>query len=279
MGSFFTGDEYDMPTAPKYEDAYMQGINALADSLEKIYSADSKYSGLFNEIFRNDQSNSLKQYNEDLWNLQKQAYEEYAPQLAAAQLAYEKEYAPQFIAAQLANQRRTDPTYWSIRDTLGEQISEDLEKGNSLTEAQTRQANQSSRAASAARGGSSAGYAPAAQEVLGEFLASEGLKTQRQTAAQNFLNKGANSYASNSYGGAAPTANVSTSGYNTLSPYMYSNAANAGANAVNYNNSIYNQQVQWAQNANNQPSMFSSLMGTVLGGIGSGAMAYQAFGK
>ncbi len=58
---------------------------------------------------------------------------------------------------------------------------------------------------------------------------------------------------------------------------MYSNAANAGTNAVNYNNSIYNQQVQWAQNANNQPSMFSSLMGTVLGGIGSGAMAYQAF--
>ena len=83
----------------------------------------------------------------------------------------------------------------------------------------------------------------------------------------------------NSSSGAAPTANVSTGGYSTLSPYMYSNAANAGTNATNYNSNLYNQQVAWTQNQNNQPSMFSSLMGTLMGGVGTGALAYQAFGK
>lgn len=279
MGEFFFGSDEDMPTAKSYSDSYGEGVKALADSLGSIYSADSQYSPLFNSIFRNDQSSSLSQYNKDLQNLQLQSVQDYAPQLAAAQLAYEKEYAPQYIAQQLANQRQADPTYWNIKDTLGNQVQSDLEKGNALTDAQTRQVNQNSRASMAARGGSSAGYAPAAQEVLGEFLAGEGLKSTRQNAATNFLNLGANSYTSNSYGGAAPETSVSTNGYNTLSPYMYSNASTAGNNAANYNQNIWNNQVQWTNNQNNQPSMFSTIMGTVMQGVGTGALASQAFGK
>lgn len=275
MGNFFFGNDEDMPEAKSYSDAYNEGIDAIANSLSSIYAADSQYSPLFNAIFRQDQSDSLKQYNQDLQALQLQALQEFAPQYAAAQLAYEKEYGPQFVAQQVARQREADPTYWGIRDALGSQIEGDLANGNALSEAQKRQVNQSSRASMAARGGSSSGYAPAAQEVLGEFLAGEGLKTNRQNAASSFLSMGANS-PSLTQTGAAPTANVSTSSYSTLSPYMYSNAASAGQNAVNYNNNIYNQQVAWAQNQNSQPSMFSSLMGTVMQGMGTGALMKQS---
>lgn len=278
MGQFFFGEDADMPANKTYSESYNEGVDALADSLDKIFRADSQYSPLFNAIFRQDQSDALTQYNKDLQELQLQSLKEYAPRLAEAQLAYEREYGPQFIEMQLKNQRAADPTYWGIRDALGAQVQSDLANGGSLSEAQARQVGQNSRAAMAARGGSSAGYAPAAQEVLGEFLASEGLKTQRQNAASNFLSLGSNTpNSSNSYGGAAPAASVSTSGYSVLSPYMYQNSAAAGGNAANYNNAIYNQQVQWAQNANDQPSMFSTLMGTVMQGVGTGALASQAF--
>lgn len=270
MGDFFLGDDVKMPKAPTYQEAYGQGINALANSLGQIYSADAQYSPLFNAIYRQDQSDSLSAYNKDLWDLQLDAYQNYAPALASAQLAYEKEYAPQFTALQLQNQRQADPTYWAIRDALGAQVESDLAKGNMLSEAQKRQVDQSSRASMASRGGGSGGYASSAQEVLGEFLAGEGLKNQRQASATNFLNMGANTPTS------APSVNVSTNGYSTLSPYMYSNAGQAGTNAVNYNNGIYNQQVQWAQNEYNQPSQFSSIMGALTGGVGAGAMAYNA---
>lgn len=277
MGQFFFGEDGDMPASKTYNESYNEGVEALANSLAKIYAADSQYSPLFNSVFRRDQSDSLSQYNKDLQALQLQSLKEYAPQLAQAQLAYEKEYAPQFIALQRQNQRAADPTYWNIRDAYGAQVESDLANGNKLSDAQARNVQQNSRAAMASRGGSSAGYAPAAQEVLGEFLAGEGLKTQRQNSAAGFLGLGANTpTSSNSYGGYAPTANVSTSGYSTLSPYMYQNAASAGNNAANYNNAIYNQQVRWAQNANNQPSMFASIMGTVTGGLGTAALAKQS---
>jgi len=277
MGEFFFGENVDMPANKTYSESYNEGVDALAGALASMYEADSKYSPLFNSVFRRDQSDALTQYNKDLQALQLQSLKEYAPQLAQAQLAYEKEYAPQFIATQLANQRAADPTYWKIRDAYGAQVEDDLSNGNKLSDAQARQVQQSSRAAMAARGGSSAGYAPAAQEVLGEFLAGEGLKTQRQDAAKGFLSLGANApTSSNSYGGVAPTANVSGSGYSTLSPYMYQNAASAGNNAANYNNSIYNQQVQWAQNQNSQPSMFATIMGTATGALGTAGLAKQS---
>ena len=208
--------------------------------------------------------------------MQLQAISEYAPQLAQAQLAYEKEYGPQFVAQQVARQREADPTYWAIRDTLGGQVQSDLANGNELSDAQKRIVNQSSRAAMAARGGSSSGYAPAAQEVLGEFLAGEGLKTQRQNAASNFLSLGANS-PQLTQTGAAPTASVSENAFSTMNPYLPNAALQAGSNAANYNNSIYNQKVNWAQNANNQPSMFANLFGTITNAIGTGALAKQAF--
>ena len=277
MGQFFFGKDNDMPVAPSYGDSYSEGVNALIGSMGDVYSSDAQYTPLYNALMRGVQSENLTGYNKDLQNLTLDAYNSYAPQLAAAQLAYESEYGPQFIAQQLANQRRADPTYWGIRDALGAQVQSDLANGNNLTDAQTRLVNQNARAAQAARGGNAYGYAPAAQEVLGEFLAGEGLKTQRQNAAQNFLSMGANGYSSNSYGGAAPTASVSENAYQTVSPYMYNNAAQAGNNAANYNNSIYNQQVQWAQNENNQPSIFSTILGTATNLLGTGALAKQAF--
>ena len=277
MGQFFFGEDNPMPEAPSYGESYQEGVDALLDSMNSIYSSDAYYTPLYNALMQGIQSDNLNAYNQDLQNLTLDAYKNYAPQLAQAQLAYEKEYGPQFIAQQQANQRQADPTYWAIRDALGEQVQSDLANGNNLTDAQSRLVNQNSRAAQAARGGNAYGYAPAAQEVLGEFLAGEGLKTTRQNAASNFLNLGANGYSSNSYGGAAPTASISENSYSTVSPYMYNNASTAGNNAANYNQSIYNQQVQWTQNQNNQPSMFSTILGTGMNIIGSGALAKQAF--
>ena len=271
--SFFFGNDVDMPKAKAYGDVYNEGISALANSLAQIYASDAQYNPLFNALNRAEQSESLKQYNQDLWDLQVDAYNKYAPAIAAAQLAYEKEYTPQFTALQLENQRLADPTYWAIRDAYATQVEKDLAMGNALSDAQKRMVDQSTRASIASRGGSAGGYAPAAQEVLGEFLAGEGLKTQRQNSAINFLSLGANTPAS------APSVNVATNGYGTLSPYMYSNAAQAGTNAVNYENGIYNQKVQWAQNENNQPSDFAMIMGSVTPSIGTGALAYNAFSK
>ena len=279
MGSFFFGNDVDMPTAPTYGESYAEGVQALLDSMGNLYKSDSVYTPLYNALMRQAQSENLAGYNKDLQDLTLDAYGDYAPRLAEAQLRYEKEYGPQFIERQLANQRAADPTYWAIRDAYGAQVQDDLANGNNLSEAQRRQVDQSTRAAIASRGGSSAGYAPAAQEVLGEFLAGEGLKTQRQNAAAGFLNMGANGYSSNSYGGAAPSAQVSENSYSTVNPYMYSNAASAGNNAANYNNSIYNQQVQWAQNQNNQPSGFATLFGTIANAAGSAALTKQAFSK
>ncbi|MBO5781804.1 MAG: hypothetical protein J6R08_05010 [Opitutales bacterium] len=269
MGSFFKGEDHDMPKAKDYSDAYGEGVDALVSSISKMLAADKAYSGAYNDLFTGMQSDSLSSYNQDIWNLQKAAIEA-SPEIVAAQLAYQKEYSPQFTALQDQLNRQADPTYWGIRDALGAQVESDLAKGNELSDAQKRITNQSSRAAMAARGGSAGGYAPAAQEVLGEFLAGEGIKTQRQNAATNFLNLGANSATS------APEASVATSGYSTLTPYMYSNAANAGQNSTNYNNAIYNQKVQWYQNENNQPSLFSTLVGSVTSGIGAGAMMGNA---
>ena len=269
MGSFFKGSDNPMPKSPSYDKVYGEGIDALASSIGDMLAADTKYSSAYNNLFSDIQGDSLASYNRDIWNLQKEALAA-SPEIAAAQLAYQKEYSPQFTALQDQLNRQADPNYWAIRDALSSQIASDLSRGAELTDAQQRMANQSSRAAMAARGGSAGGYAPAAQEVLGEFLAGEGIKTQRQNAATNFLNLGANSATS------APEASVSTSGYNTLTPYMYSNAANAGQNSTNYNNAIYNQKVQWAQNENNQPSLFSTLVGSVTSGIGAGAMMGNA---
>ena len=269
MGNFFKGEDHDMPKAKDYSDAYGEGVDALASSIGDILAADTKYSSAYNNLFSDIQGDSLASYNRDIWNLQREALAA-SPEIAAAQLAYQKEYSPQFTALQDQLNRQADPTYWGIRDALGAQVESDLAKRNELSDAQKRITNQSSRAAMAARGGSAGGYAPAAQEVLGEFLAGEGIKTQRQNAATNFLNLGANSATS------APEASVATSGYSTLTPYMYSNAANAGQNAANYNNSIYNQKVQWYQNENNQPSLFSTLLGSVTSGIGAGVMTHDA---
>lgn len=269
MGSFFKGSDNPMPKSPSYDKVYGEGIDALASSIGDMLAADTKYSSAYNNLFSDIQGDSLVSYNRDIWNLQKEALAA-SPEIAAAQLAYQKEYSPQFTALQDQLNRQADPSYWGIRDTLGDQVNADLARGNELSDAQKRFVNQSSRAAMASRGGSASGYAPAAQEVLGEFLASEGLKTQRQKAATNFLSLGANSATS------APEANVSTSGYSTLAPYMYGNAAQAGQNSANYNNAIYNQKVQWAQNENNQPSLFSTLVGSVTSGIGAGVMTHDA---
>lgn len=277
MGQFFFGKDNDMPTAPSYGQSYNEGVKALLDSMGNLYSSDAQYTPLYNALMQGIQRDNLTAYNKDIQNLMLDSYKEYAPQLAAAQLAYEKEYAPQFIARQLANQRQADPTYWAIRDALGAQVQNDLAQGNALSDAQARQVNQNIRASQAARGGNMYGASSAAQEVLGEFLAGEGLKTNRQNAASNFLNMGANSYNANSYGGATPTANVSENSYSSVSPYMYNNASTAGNNAANYNNNIYKQQVKWAQNENDQPSLFSTILGTAANIAGTAAKAYQAF--
>jgi hypothetical protein len=276
MGNFFTGNDYDMPTSKSYGDSYNEGVNALINSMGNMYSAESQWAPLFNQLYRNEQSTAMQEYNNALQQMQLQSLQEYAPQLAAAQLAYEKEYGPQFVAQQVARQREADPTYWGIRDTLGSQVESDLANGNQLSAAQQRLVNQNSRASMAARGGSSSGYAPAAQEVLGEFLAGEGLKTQRQNAASNFMSMGANS-PQLTQTGAAPTTGISENSFSTMNPYLPNAAMQAGNNAANYNQNIYGQQVQWAQNANNQPSMFANIFGTLTNAVGTGALAKQAF--
>ena len=63
MGQFFFGEDADMPANKTYSESYNEGVEALANSLAQIYAADSQYSPLFNNIFRQDQSDSLTQYN------------------------------------------------------------------------------------------------------------------------------------------------------------------------------------------------------------------------
>ena len=274
MGSFFSGG-VEQPTAPSYQSAFKEGLEALFKSMSQIYEADQAYSKLLNAISQKDQSDSLNAYNQDIWNLQLQSLEN-SKQYASALLNYQNLYGNKYLDQALANLKAADPQFWESYEAQGAQILSDFQKGAELSDAQRRSVQQATRAGQAMRG-NSYGYAPATQEVLGEFLAGENLKAQRQNAAQNFL--AASPY--NGFNIGAITAyqpQIYTAGYGTLTPYAYSNALSAGAGGASYAAGNYGVQNAWQMNLYNQPSPFISMLSGGINGATSGAMTGAMMG-
>ena len=274
MGQFFTGD-VDQPQAKAYGDVHKEAVEALIKSMGQMYESDSAYSKFFNALTRQDQSDALKAYNDDLQQAQLDA-PDYSRRYALAALNYQKAYGNKYLQSQISALRKSDPEYWANYDAQGAQILADLNKGNTLSDTQARQVQQSSRAQQAARG-NAYGNASAAKEVYDQFMAGESLLAQRQQSAQNFLNsspfKNFNIGAITAY-----TPQVSTSGYSTLTPYAYSNAMTAAQGNAQYESNIYRLKNGWEMINYNQPAPFFSMISGGLNGAASGAMTGAMMG-
>ena len=266
MGDFFTGGA-SQPVAKDYSSVHQQAIEALIKSMEQIYSADSAYSKLFNAINRQEQSQSLIDFNKTLQELKLNSYDQNRA-YASALLNYQNAYGAQTLQTQLENLKSADPEYWANYEAQGQEVLADLAKGNSLSDTQNRTVEQGTRASQVARG-NSYGYASSAQEVYNKFIAGENLYAQRQQNAQNFLQ---NSPYNNWNIGAitAYTPQVSTSGYSTLTPYAMANANNIAGSSANYEMNNYRAQNGWQMIENNQPSQFVGMLGGAVNGATTG---------
>ena len=268
MGDFFTGGA-DQPIAKSYGSVYNEAIGALIKSMGQIYSTDSVYSKLYNILNRQEQSASLGAYNKDLWNTQLDAIDQnrvYASEL----LNYQNAYGAKTLQAQLDNLKASDPEFWANYEAQGQQVLADLAKGNQLSDVQSRNAVQGSRASQIMRG-NAYGYSSAAQEVYNKFMAGENLYLQRQQAAQNFLK----SSPFNNWNIGAITAyqpNVSSNSYATLTPYTLANANNVVGSASNYEMNNYRAANGWQMIENNQPSQFVGMVGGAINGAATGAV-------
>lgn len=268
MGKFFTGG-VDQPEAKSYDSVTKEAIEALIKSMGSMYAADSQYSSMFNSLMRAQQSANLSAYNKDYQKLQLDAVE-WQKRYANAALNYEKAYGSQYLQQQLARLKEADPEYWANYEQQGAQVLADLQKGNSLSESQTRAQEQATRAGQAARG-NAYGYASAAQEVYDKFMAGESMAAQRQQSAMSFMQ----SSPYNSFNIGALTAyqpGIATSGYSTMAPYAMSNANSAIANNADYQSNIYANTNSWKMTeANDLPPFFSMISGG-LSGAQTGAM-------
>lgn len=268
MGEFFTGGA-DQPVAQDYSSVHQQAIETLIKSLGDIYASDSAYSKLFNAINRQEQSQSLIDYNKDYQALQLDALEQ-SRVYANALLNYQNAYGSQTLKTQLDNLKQADPEYWANYEAQGQQVLNDLAKGNTLSGAQNRSVEQGTRASQVARG-NSYGYASSAQEVYNKFMAGESVYAQRQQNALKFLQK--SPYNTWNIGAiTAYTPQVSTSGYSTLTPYAMANTNNIAGSSANYEMNNYRAQNGWQMMEYNQPSQFVGMLGGAVNGATTGAI-------
>ena len=110
-----------------------------------------------------------------------------APQLASLYNQIQQQYSPQMVDLAISNLKRADPTGFSVREKLGNQISSELDMGGGLTPEEQRLAQQDIRAGQVSRG-SGTGFSDAVDEA--RYLGNERFNRmqQRQNSAFNFTN-------------------------------------------------------------------------------------------
>lgn len=216
---------------------------------------------------------------------QQLAYQaQFTPQVLEQQLALERQLQPSLDAAQqerlqaqnamaagmIPSLRATvDPRLNAILETYGKQVEEDLAAGGRLTPGMARDAEQNIRSAQSARG-VVRGAGAANQEALVKGLQAEQLKSQRQQAAQSFMQTlqqvqpNALAQVQGSARELQPAQQQPVQGYEAVTSQLMPLVAQQQATAYNY---------AAAQNA--QPSRGQSMIAAIGGLLGAGAGALR----
>src|SRR5437588_3528166 len=163
----------------------------------------------------------------------------YDPQRIAEQQALQTTFGPTQYQQQLAARQQIDPTGVALREQLGQSVSADLARGESLSPEMRNQLQQEIRGAQVARG-NAFGNAPIAEEALFQGQAARNLYEQRLANAGSFL------------AGRSPIQDIQ--GIQPVTPDRSSQYVNPNAGYLGQQFGLQNYQNQLADNqlANNQ---------------------------
>lgn len=223
-------------------------------------------------------------------NIQNELYAQQIPKSAELTSQYATAMAPAFgqigASARSAYEQTLDPSVRGLLGTLGQQASEGLTLGSALSQAETKQAQQASRAAMASRG-MQMGNQAVALEALNTYGMGQARQAQRQQLASSVygMGQGAAQQAMGLYGGnmlgfaqgVSPIGSyqMATGANQGLGPSLFRPESQYQAQLLTANR----QEQMQAQIANQQASagFMSGLMGmggSILGGMASGGTGF-----
>lgn len=185
------------------------------------------------------------------------------------------EFGSQFLEQSREQLKASDPIGFALRETLGQQVSDDLALGGQVSESEQDRISQSVLNAQTSRG-NVRGVAPAVQEVLAQDQFSRGLKQQRQGNAAAFLS-GTTPVSQfgqlqGAQGGAAPFATPGMQGAFGINQGAGQAAAAFAQQSFGTQANIYDTQSQFASSQGNPWMQGLGLMGGLGGQLGSAAL-------
>ena len=252
----------------------MQDAMSAQEAIQpRLLALEQQYTPLWQEVQRKALLNQQ--------NIQNELYAQQIPRSAELTSQYASAMAPAFgqigASARSAYEQTLDPSVRGLLGGLGQQAQEGLTLGSALSAAETQQAQQSARAAMAARGLS--GNQAISQEVLGSYNMGQARQLQRQQLAASVYGMGQNQaqQAMGLYGG---TMLGAAQGFSPTSAYQMATAGNQGLGPQFFQpESQYNAQLLTANrkeamdaqiaNAQSSNAMKSGIIGAV-GSIGAG---------
>lgn len=274
------GSKVKAPAPRSYADEMNAAISAQESIQPRLLALERTYTPMYQQLQQESIGRQMDYLN--------QAYAKQTPESARLTTAYANTMAPAFGAigasARSAYEQTLDPSIRGLLGGLGQQASEGLTLGSALSDAETRQAQQSARAAMTARG--LTGNQAVAQEVLNTYGMGQQRQAQRQNLAASVYGLGQQSAgnAMNMYGGnmmgfsnaVSPMSAYGTSAglYQGLGTQIFQPESQYNAQLISANR----QEAMQAQIANAQRT--SGIVGGLLGAAGSviGGMATGGVG-
>lgn len=258
------------PAEPNYAAANQAAINAQLDNLPSQIGVEraAQLGNAYTYTDSNGQSHTVDftgMGDSSIIANQLASAQQSAPALAQLQLGIQQQYDPQFIAQSRADLQQADPTGFALNEQFKQQALDDLNQGTNLSDQQTRNIQQSTRAAQTSRG-NIYGAAPSAEEAFNMFSSGEALKAQRQQVAATALGLGNTSQQFAGLQGASSGA----SPFATMQPnenLSYINQ-NAGAQGAQFALGKYQgdlQQYQLKSTVGDPVNRWAGIAGTVIG--------------
>ncbi len=171
------GSAPEPPAAPDIGQATREGIQAYTEYLPEIIEIQNRYQPAITDTM-------VDQYMAAQSALAT-GMQRYGDDIMREVVKLEKGYGPELSQQYVSNMRAASPGYFGIRDAYEQAVQDDLALGGDLSPEQLRLTQQAARAGQQARG-RIRGAAPTAQEVMGTFLASEGLRDKRLGRAYQY---------------------------------------------------------------------------------------------
>lgn len=190
-------------------------------------------------------------------------------------LDVQTEFGTQFLETSRDQLKASDPIGFALRETLGQQITDDLALGGQVSDAEQRQVSQSVLNAQTARG-NVRGVAPAVQEVMAQDSFARGLKQQRQGNAAAFLS-GTTPLSQfgqlrNAQAGAAPFVTPAIQGALVTNPTAGAAAAGFAQQTFGTQANIYGSQAQLAAQQGNPWMQGLGIVGGLAGQLGAASI-------